>query len=306
MFSLLQIHLNMTELVEKTEKTRKRLNELSVAIDPELSREVLNEWIFCLNSILYRLHCETARLMPAKDSREVTHQIENGKSVVDVLPSENNTHFEASKDINREDIDRFKKDLDYNVAKSSSNGSLSQNIRQIDWKNLCHTKDPFHLSIPDHSRASELAMYCLDLCCYGDICKFVNPASTETSKHSKHGNFSHSVTGVAMPTPNCDHSVDAGNSTESIQSDQHMPYVSSMQENYETCTVSEFDKSSQDHCHSKELDTFVQCHYHLLNVKRIRQTLYTSNDPSYTLWCALLKCAQGECQLCVILVQHIT
>ncbi|KAL5006265.1 hypothetical protein ScPMuIL_015071 [Solemya velum] len=79
-----------------------------------------------------------------------------------------------------------------------------------------------------------------------------------------------------------------------MQSDEEKSSLSSAPKKQETRSESEMGKSSQNDCHSmeEELDTFVRCHYHLLNVKRIRQTLYNCDEPSYILWCTLLTCAQ--------------
>ncbi|XP_070200387.1 serine-rich adhesin for platelets-like isoform X2 [Littorina saxatilis] len=189
----------------------------------------------------------------------------------------------------------------------------------IDWRQVCHVKDPFHLPPQQHMLVSNLVSHCVECGCFGNAAtifsfhpegpKTINakgeashpvPSSVESFGDADSGSasltekLSAQKGDVSVSSASHDQPTGATsmNSTSSSCQNHHSPSSAASVTDASQPPMPESDESVDTF--DKERALFVKLYYHFLSHWRLRRLLVEDDGrEAYATWCALVACCQA-------------
>lgn len=306
--------LGLNEFIQKTVKTKAKLQDFSVMLNPDALWETLADWMISMNTVMKNLNTQKyLKVLQSKHSERCRLRL-----VTESSKEENKSDVMEDVQTALDDTEKDKEVMDTECEQPSSPMLELSDFEKFSVQNFCNVEDPLQLSSEMFTLVKDLTRQCFNSRCFNNIVGSIEPdlgaisfcdicpncyQTNETNIASVFNTSvrlsgEHTKTDVFGNPGDKGEGISSSSILESVVNTQG-PCKSTVNENSSVCDTEENDFLDSSHCEVSEhgisnirslgmngvtaLDTsdiaaFVRCYFFLLDKIDLIQSVYLTGS----------------------------
>lgn len=163
--------LGLNEFIQKTVKTRAKLQDFSVMLNPDALWETLADWMISLNTVMKNLNTQKyLKVLQSKHSEKCRLRL-----VTESSKEENKSDVVEDSQMSLDDTEKDKVVMDTECEQPSSPMLELSDFEKFSVQDFCNVEDPLQLSSEMFTLVKDLARQCFNSQCFNNIVGSIEP-----------------------------------------------------------------------------------------------------------------------------------